>query len=169
MITEPLTVSPKTVVRVLDEMCDSVARDERPPTSYSAIAGKDGTVSVEHAYVAPAGGDVPARLETTIYVPEPRLEDATSLIAEGDDAGGEPTRLADLGAPGTGLIETLEAIAAATTHLSGYSPDGDGFDPVCTDVYPETSGSEASVAFRGYLEIDDRIATRRSSSSQSTV
>lgn len=180
MITEPLTVSPTTVARVLNEMCDTVARGERPLTSYSAIAGKDGTVSIEHGYVGPAGTEVPPRIETTIYVPARRFEDDTSLTPEVGDApgsaslladtgGGEPTRLADQGTAGTALIETVEAIAASTAHLSGYSHGGDGFDPVCTEIYPEAPGSDASVAFRGYFEIDELIATRRSGTPQSTV
>lgn len=180
MIAEPLTVSPTTVARVLNEMCDTIARGERPLTSYSAIAGKDGDVSIEHAYVGPAAGGVPPQIETTVYVDESRFEHGTTLWPDGglaagstsllaDDAGGPPTRLADLGSDATRLIETLEAIAASTAHLSGYSPDGDGFDPVCVDVYPGDAGSEESAAFRGYFEIDELIATRRSGTPQSTV
>lgn len=180
MIDESLTVTPTVVARVLNEMCDTVARGERPLTSYSAIAGKDGNVSIEHAYEGPAGGGVPPRIETTVYVAESRFEAGTrltprdgdvpetaSVIAAGTDP--EPTRLADLGSEGTALIETLSAIAASTAHLAGYSSDGDGFDPVCTDVYSGGAGGDASAAFRGYLAIDELIATRRSETSQSTV
>lgn len=180
MIAEPLRISPATVARVLNEMCDTVARGERPLTSYSAIAGKDGNVSIEHGYVGPAGGEVPPRIETTIYVAEPLFEDGTALtLPDRDghgpapllaaDAAAEPTRLADQGPEGTALIEALEAIAASTAHLSGHSPDGDGFDPRCVDVCPASQESHASAAFRGHLEIDELIATRRSGTPQSTV
>lgn len=180
MIADPLTVSPTTVARVLNELCDTVARGERPLTSYSAIAGKDGSVSIEHAYVGPEGAAVPPRIETTIYVParcfaagtalQPESGDAPSSAPIGADAdGAEPSTLAEQGEHGTALVETLSAIAASTGHLAGYSDGGDGFDPVCTEIYPPRPESGASVAFSGYLEIDELIATRRSETQRSTV
>lgn len=180
MIADPLTVSPTTVARVLNEFCDTVARGERPLTSYSAIAGKDGNVSVEHAYVGPEGAAVPPRIETTVYVParcfdagttlQPASGDApSSAPVEADGDGDEPSTLAAQGEPGAALVETISAIAASTGHLAGYSDDGDGFDPVCTEIYPPRPDAGASVAFRGYLEIDELIATRRSATPRSTV
>lgn len=180
MIADTLTVSPTTVARVLNELCDTVARGERPLTRYSAIAGKDATVSMEHAYVGPEGAAVPPRIETTIYVParcfavETSLQPASGDAPESapiraDSAGDDPSRLAEQGEQGRTLIETLSAIAASTAHLSGYSRTGDGFDPVCTEIYPARPDSVASVAFRGYLEIDELIATRRSGTPRSTV